>query len=203
MVVFEQLRIDKAGNYLYIDAKLNSSFAVGESRIEEVWVCDSEKYTEGGIPEGAQKVYSFSHAAGNAYHSVSLKINPIGRYNEEGILTQTYDNLPNSFLNKMLFVYVKVVGYDELTTDCGCAKNPTIGVALSMNGIYDEFMHLIKELESDKCAKPSSLADFILKFNAMLLAIDSEHYKQGVNFFNKWFSGKHYESAPSNCGCHG
>lgn len=205
MVVFDELRIDNKGEYLYIGAHLRKDLQDAAVRIEEVWVCDSSHYEEGPIPSKAEKVYQYNKSAGDALWSVSLKVSPEGKYNDQGDLVNTYDNLPTTFAGKLLFVYVVVAGIDELTSPCGCASNPSIGVALDMGIIYKQFMNYMNELAcSNKCNSrmPQGLTDFILRFNALLLAMDSKHYKKGIEFFNKWFSGKVNE-IKSNCGCNG
>ena len=205
MVVFDELRIDNKGEYLYIGAHLRKDLQDAAVRIDEVWVCDSSNYEEGPIPSKAEKVYQYNKSAGDALWTVNLKISPEGRYNDQGYLVNTYDNLPTTFAGKLLFVYVVVAGIDELTSSCGCASNPSIGVALDMGTIYKQFMKYMNELAcSNKCNSrmPQGLTDFILRFNALLLAMDSKHYKKGIEFFNKWFSGKVNE-IKSNCGCNG
>ncbi len=205
MVVFDELRVDNKGEYLYISAHLRKDLQDSAVRIEEVWVCDSSNYEEGPIPSKAEKVYQYNKAIPNALWSVDLKVSPKGTYNDQGYLINTYDNLGTTFSGKLLFVYVVVLGIDELASPCGCASNPSVGVALDMGIVYSQFMQYIKELAcSNKCNSkmPQGFTDFILRFNALLLAMDSKHYKKGIEFFNKWFSGKVNE-VKSNCGCNG
>lgn len=206
MVVFDELRITEDGKYLYIGAHLRKELQEEEARIEEVWVCDSSNYEEGLIPSKAEMVYQYNKISGGSLKSIDLKISPNGKYNEQGYLINTWDNLPSTFSGKLLFVYVVVASVDELTSNCGCASNPSVGVALDMGLIYNQFMRYINELNRPNLCNttiPQGFTDFILRFNALLLAMDSKHYKKGIEFFDKWFSKDSKLVSSSNCGCHG
>lgn len=201
MVVFDELRITEDGKYLIINAHLRKEIVEQDyaNRIDEIWVwaCDSSQYKE-GVPSDANpigvKVYSWSTSA-SPRHTVDIKVNPL-----------EFDGLPSSFKNKMLFVYVNVFTTEEPVLSCGCASNPTIGVALDMGLIYNQFMRYINELNRPTpCGTtiPQGFTDFILRFNALLLAMDSKHYKKGIEFFDKWFSKDSKLVSSSNCSCHG
>lgn len=199
MVVFDELRITEDGKYLIISAHLRKEIVEQDyaNRIDEIWVCDSSDYKE-GVPSDANpigvKVYSWGSPV-NERHKVDIKINP-----------NAFDNLPTNFKGKLLFVYINVLTTDEPVLSCGCASNPTVGVAIDMGLIYDQFMKFINELcNQNRCdgRTPQGFTDFILRFNALLLAMDSKHYKKGIEFFNKWFSADSKLITTSDCGCHG
>lgn len=200
MVVFDELRITEDGKYLIINAHLRREIVEQDyaNRIDEIWVCDSSEYIE-GVPSDANpigvKVYSWGSPV-NERHTVDIKINP-----------NLYDGLPTNFKGKLLFVYVNVLTTDEPVLSCGCAKNPAIGVTMDMKLIYDQFMNYINEIlcSENKCntSIPQNFTDFILRYNALLLAMDSKHYLKGIEFFDKWFSKNNNIVTTSNCGCNG
>lgn len=195
MVVFDELRITEDGSALVISAHLRREIVEQDSAncISEIWVCDSSEYKD-GVPSDANpigaKVYSYGPSTGER-HKVDITVHPTDD-----------QNLPTNFKGKMLFVYAIVRYIEEPALSCGCASNPAIGVALDMSVIYDQFMQYINELCNRGCntQAPKGLTDFILRYNAMLLAMDSKHYKVGIDFFDKWFNGKSNNKV-SNCGC--
>lgn len=198
MVVFDELRITEDGQYLIIDARIRKDITTEGCKITSIWVCDSSEYKE-GIPSDTNpigvKVYDYEDSEDNLPRRVYKKIDP--RY---------YDNLPSSFKGKLLFVYANVFMPDEIDAPCGCYSNPSVGVTLDMSIIYNQFMKYINDLcsNSDSCSSnvSSGLTDFILRYNSFLLAIDSKHYRKGIEFFNKWFSSDS-KMVTHNCGCHG
>lgn len=190
MVTFNELRITNDGSYLFIDARLRKDLQTDDARISRIEVCDSSNYVE-GTPDKTAVVYEWDeNDSSQKPWEVSVVVNP-----------KSYDYLPSDLTGKLLFVYVYTEGIDETSLPCGCSS-PTIGVALSMNNIYKEFMNYINEIGVN-CDNPKNLADFILKLDALLLAMDAQQYTRGIAFFNRWFSGEHYPTVTSNCGCHG
>ena len=194
MVVFDELRITPEGDALFIDLHIRKDLVTEwpDSNIASISICESSKYTEGGVPEGAVEVYHKGEYRVTKYFD---KITPGDNI-----------DLPATFKDKLFYVYVTLEGIVETALTCGCSnKNPSIGVALDMGIIYNQFMQYINELDSPRtCSNktPSGFTDFILRYNAFLLAMDSKHYKKGIAFFDKWFSGK-YKPITSGCGCNG
>lgn len=198
MVVFDELRITEDGGALIINAHLRKEIVEQDyaNCISEIWVCDSSGYKEGAPsdanPIGA-KVYSYAPSTGER-HKVDIIVQP----------TDSQD-LPTNFKGRLLFVYAVVHTIDEPVLPCSCARNPTIGVTMDMGTVYKQFMSYIDELcNTDSCSRANTkgLTDFILRFNSLLLAMDSRHYTKGIEFFDKWFS-KDSKTVPSECGCHG
>ena len=72
-----------------------------------------------------------------------------------------------------------------------------------MGNIYNDFMSYIKQMNND-CQIPKDLIDQILRFKAVTTAIDSGHYTEGINYYNKFFKENGVSNTPTtNCGCHG
>lgn len=189
MVVFDELRITEDGQYLIINARIRKDILkqYPNAYIKSIHVCDSSNYDE-GIPSKAISIYEYND---NSTRKTS--------FFDAIHFTAISEKLLN---NKLIFVYIEVAHADS---PCGCASNPAVGVAMDMSNVYSQFMSYINELcDTDSCDKttPSGLTDFILRFNALLLAMDSKHYAKGVEFFDKWFS-KDSKTKSTDCGCHG
>ena len=191
MIIFDELRITDDNQYLIIDLHIKSEIVENHSEayIKNVWICDSSNYEEGGVPTKVDNVYTRD---GVKETTLYKKVNVF-----------ECDYIEGTFKDKLIFVYVEVAGVDESQLSCGCNKNPSIGATIDMHLIYNQFMKYINELSNkSRCDNtPKGLIDFILRYNGFLLAIDSGHYKKGVEFYNKWFNKDSNVNTISNCGC--
>ena len=204
MVVFNELRITQDGQYLILDTHIRRDLTIDypNAQIDEIYLCESGSYKEGDAKSNPEaiRIYKAGDEGNNeelcTRSEVYLKISP----------SDSLD-LPSTFKDKLFLVYVYVTGINELDLTCGCNnKNPSIGVALDMGLIYRQFMNYINDLlcNKDSCSPNVSqgFTDFVLRYNAFLLAMDSGHYKKGIEFFDKWFSNDSNVVTSSYCGCH-
>jgi hypothetical protein len=106
--------------------------------------------------------------------------------------------------HNMFFVYIECDGTPAPDTPCRLDEMTTLGVTFDYGIIFNQSMGYTREL-TDTCNVSKGFIDFILKFDALKLAIETEHYVPAIGFW-KWIT---QESSLSNsgftkpCGCHG
>lgn len=103
-------------------------------------------------------------------------------------------------LDNLFFVYIQASGVPSSDTPCGMDNEYTIGVTLDTCPIYNNILKHIKQLNCE-CSTPKDLIDSFLQFKALQIAVETEHYQEAINYFNKFFLGKQDNNL--NCGCNG
>ena len=112
-----------------------------------------------------------------------------------------YTELLYNLNQDLLFVYVKIKGTPSIDTPCGMDNIYTLGITLNTCFIYNSIMQSVKEVAKD-CDIPKNFIDSYLRFKAFEICINTEHYTEAVNYYNRFIKGK---STPvtSNCNCYG
>lgn len=107
--------------------------------------------------------------------------------------------------HNMFFVYIECEGTPCPDTPCRLDEMTTLGVTFDYGIIFNQAMGFTRELGKD-CDIPKNFIDFILNFDALKLAIETEHYVPAIGFW-KWITQNrsfgHGGYLPKPCGCHG
>ena len=183
MVQFNELKITPDGQRLIIDVSVKDLEYYTNVYLDTVQIDTQDTFVESGPSN--EVVYSKT-IEGNA-KSVRLELG-IG------------DLLP-SLNDNLFFVYIKTKGTPATNTPCGMDNIYTLGITLNTCFIYNSIMQSVKEVAKD-CDIPKNFIDSYLRFKAFEICINTKHYTEAVNYYNRFIKGK---STPvtSNCNCYG
>lgn len=188
MVVFDELRITNDGETLIIKVRVRKEDYYKDVYIKSIHIDTEETFNEGTYSQqGITKVYK-GYTVTDNQKSVTLILNT--------------SQILADLTKHLFFIWVETKGNPTSNVPCGMDNSKTVGVTLYMGNIYNLFMNRIKEV-GNTCQIPQNFIDEILKFKALSTAIDSSHYTQGIEFFNKWFKGDSNKVITNKCGCNG
>lgn len=184
MIVFNELSIEPDGSKLTIDVSVREEEWFENVFLDKIIIDTQDTFTEQGPSEEAVATIEIEGSEKN----LQLKLDKT-------------DLMGTSLNDNLFFVYVKTKGVPSPDTPCGADQTYTIGVVLNTCIIYNNMMQGIKEVNKD-CTIPKDFIDWFLRFKAFQLAINTEHYTEGIKYFNRFFK---YMPASINvgCGCHG
>ena len=191
MIIFDQLRISDDGKLLYIDVHVNKSSDFDAITIDSITIQTSEQVSETDpLTPGSEYIYSYTSTGAAKEVHLCLKA------------ATDFEKSFNSLSNMLLFVYVTCKGTPGICTPCRLDEMTTLGVTFDETVYYQKTMQYTKELVGN-CDIPDKFIDFILLWNGFKAAIETEHYIDAIDFYNKMFRGKNVGFTTSNCGCHG
>lgn len=200
MVVFNELRVTEDGQYLIIDARVRKETIYNDVVIQKIVIGTQRNYSEDNLRSKNLKGITIT---------VDNKKELYERFDAGFLnLKATREEDEVDLKNDLIFVYIVTNNNVDVSQcpvlPCNMTDPVTVGVTMNMANIYNQFMRYIDELNNaTSCTKNTAgFTDFILRYNAFLLAIDSKHYTKGIEYFNKWF-GKDKNLRVSNCGCNG
>lgn len=104
----------------------------------------------------------------------------------------------------MFFVYITATGTPASDTPCRLDEMTTLGVTLDYGLIYNNALCYTREL-ADSCNVPMGFIDFIMNYEALRLAVETEHYLVAIDHFN-WLKNNGCAgngTITKGCGCHG
>lgn len=109
----------------------------------------------------------------------------------------------NNLTENMFFVYITTKGTPSEDTPCRLDERTTLAVTFDYGIIFNRAMQYTREI-ANSCNIPMGFIDFILHYEALKLAIETEHYIPAIEHF-KWL--RNYSTDTSittkDCGCHG
>lgn len=183
MVTFQELRITPDGKNLIIDIVVKDLKYYTDVYIDSINIDTQDTFIESGP---SSKVVYTKVIEGDT-KSVRLELG-VG------------DLLP-SLNDNLFFVYVKTKGTPSIDTPCGMDDIYTLGITLNVCSIYNNIMQSVKEV-ANNCSIPKNFIDSYLRFKAFELCINTGHYTEAVNYYNRFIKGK---STPvtNNCDCYG
>lgn len=182
MIQFNELRITQNGDRLIIDVSVKSLSYYTDVYLDEILIDTQDTYTESG--PSSEAVYS--KAVEGSQKSIRLELG------KGDMLPTPQDN--------MFFVYVKTKGTPSSDTPCGEDNTITLGVTLYTYDILQSFMCSIKELE-DNCDIPKAFIDNYLRWKALQLSVNTNHYTDAIKFYNRFFKNVSTSSIKSKCLC--
>ena len=191
MIIFDQLRISDDGKLLYIDVHVNKSSDFDAITIDSIIIQTSEQVSETDpLTPGSEYIYSYTNTGDAKEVHLCLKA------------ATDFEKPFNSLSNMLLFVYVTCKGTPGICTPCRLDEMTTLGVTFDETVYYQKTMQYTKELVGN-CDIPDKFIDFILLWNGFKAAVETEHYIDAIDLYNKMFRGKNAGFTTSNCGCHG
>jgi len=221
MVHFNELRITDDGKYLIIDAAIDDLDWFANNYITSVAIDVGENYSAAG-PSSDAKVIEV------AADSSTVNIIANGDVGCSKVYAQTEDeeciseccigevyqrkihlelkatDLGFDLLSHIYFVYVNVGGTPSPSTPCGYDVSYEMGVVYNARCIYNTGMLYMKQL-ADECAYHKGFQDFILRYAAFKLALETGNYEEAVTFWHNYLQGERPSTKVESkgCGCHG
>lgn len=182
MVQFNELYITPDSKRLVIEAQVKDLNYYNNVYISEVIIDNQDTYKD----NGPSNSYVYKHTVSGNSKSVRLEL----------------DSTDLTINNKMLFVYIVTGGAPTIDTPCGMDNTITIGVVINRYIIYKYIMSNIKDI-GNTCKPSKSFIDAILRLKALDLSIETGHYTEAINFYNKFFLSKKLNVTTNSCGCNG
>lgn len=223
MVIFDQLRLSDNAENLYITAHVNSAVAFNESGTEvepykdvyitDVIVTDAQTIKEViSDPEtivNDEKYHLFkkTYPASEKVKAIDFVLDNNNFIRRNTTDVQKMDFCKKEMLTTLFFVFIRTTeaGAAGYCLPCYMQKPITTGVTFDENILFQNVMNYTREL-ADDCNIPKGFIDFILRWNAFKAAIETEHYKPAIDYYNMLFGeGSNYVSSArtKGCGCHG
>jgi len=106
------------------------------------------------------------------------------------------------FGDNMFFVIIGAKGLPASDTPCRLDEAHTEAVTLDYGGLYHRALGYMREL-SDRCAMPDGLMDFIMRYNALKISIETEHWLPAIGYYHMLKGGDGVAGASRGCGCKG
>lgn len=183
MVQFNELMITPDGQKLIIDVSVKDLEYYTNVYLDTVQIDTQDTFVESG--PSSEMVYSKTIEGDTKSARIELSIGDI---------------LP-SFNDNLFFVYVNTKGTPAANTPCGMDNICKLGITLNTCFIYNSIMQSVKEVAKG-CDIPKNFIDSYLRFKAFEICVNTEHYIEAVNYYNRFIKGK---STPvtSNCNCYG
>jgi hypothetical protein len=170
MVHFNELRIDQNNKCFIIDVSIKSSALYSNVYLDSISIDTQDTYKDGG--PSSSIIY---------YKNITQEDSEAKHYRLE---LSVGDFLP-SLSNNMFFVYVKAKGIPSINTPCGMDNEYTLGVTFNPCALYNSFMAYIKEI-NNTCELPKGFINIFLQFKAIELSVNTEHYAQAIEYYNKF-----------------
>lgn len=164
---------------MYIDAHVHESEIEGGTHIEKLYIVTSDNISEtslGGIADESKYIYKQCFEDRETEIHLVLNINCL-------------DTFPyNTFSRDLFFVFIEDSGPKDDCIPCPIASNLTVAVTFDETVYYQMAMGYTKEL-ADTCQISQGFIDFILKWNALKAAIETEHWMAAIKFWEMLFGG--------------
>lgn len=194
MIIIDQLRITDDGLAMYLDAHVNEASYFDDVCIDKVTILTEDQVSElDPLTFGSSYVYQTSLSGSQKEVHLVLNVNSMNS-----------KFTAKDFTSNMFFVYITAKGTPASDTPCRLDEMTTLGVTLDYGLIYNNALCFTKEL-SDNCNVPMGFIDFILNYEAMKIAIETEHYVAAIEHFN-WLKNNGCSSngtVTKGCGCNG
>lgn len=174
MISFNELKIDQEGTNFTIDVQVKDLPYFQNVYIDKVNIDSQDTFVITGV--STSPVYSHEELPESTTKSLQL------------VLTQEDLGIPIS--GNMFFVYVTVKGSPEEDTPDEMNIPVTLGVAVYLYPFYTKTIGYLSEISSncgDTCVVSKTFIDYILKLKALELALNTGHYTQAIQYWNKFF----------------
>ena len=182
MIKFTELRVHKG--HLLITAQVREESYYENVYIKKIYIDTQDTFTSTGPSSNA--IYESEE-----YDSTTKEVH----------LDLVATDLKNVDMSKtMFFVYTEGDGLNQ-EVPCGFDNVYSLGVTFDLCPIYNETMQYIKEVENE-CELPKGFINMILQYKAIQYSINSGHYLQAINYYNKFYKDLSVVTTKP-CGCHG
>lgn len=205
MIVINELRISDDNRNLIVDASVDNLCYYNDVGIASVII-------------DTQHTYSNSHPSNRAVYHVSVEDLPDNPENCQGVFVEKKEDkikrirlvldkgdLGTGLSDNLFFVYIVANGIPSPSTPCGYDNTYVMGIVWNKRLLYNIGMSYVREM-GDTCTVPRGFIDYILRFNAFQLALETGNYPVAIDYWNKFFLRKGNSiKVPNNkrCGCHG
>jgi hypothetical protein len=194
MVIIQQFRISDDGLRMYINLKVNDASYFKDRYITKITIMTGDKVTE--ATDSASPTHDFIYQE---------EFNPEDNLRKlDLVLTPAEMNenfTKSNFSTDLFFLFVECGGYIDGNVPCRFDEAVNTAVTFDEGLLYQKVMALTKEL-ADTCNVSANLVDFILLYNALKASIETEHWVQAVQFYNR-LVGSVKGITVKGCGCHG
>jgi len=186
MIVINELRITPDGEYMIIDVSIGSLNWYKYMYIGRIIIDTGKTYNPSGPSSKAIEVASYNKAEKNVRLMIKAKDLELDSLDED-----------------IFFVYIEAQGVPDPDTPCTLDENIGLGVVYNVRPIYNIGMSYVRELSS-MCDIPKGFIDYILRYNALELALRTGHYTEAIKYWDRFFS-KRLPDIPryKGCGCNG
>lgn len=188
MIRFNELGISNDGKYLIIDVSVRGQHYYDNVFIDSISIDTQDTYKDGG-PSSSIVYHKDFEGRRMKHYRTALSV---GEF------------LP-SLNDNMFFVYIRAKGTPTIDTPCCMDNEYTLGVTFNTCPLYNAIMGYIRETES-RCSVPKNFINMFLQFKALEACINTDHYPQAIEYYNKFFKnlGKAKTSSYKKpCNCHG
>lgn len=194
MIQFNTLKISQNGQNLIISASVKNLKYYTDVLIGSIIIDNQDTYSVNGPSNNP--IYKRSFAGTNIVTGEEIK--GVKEINLKITAKEIKDNDGN-LNNDILYIYLIAVGTPASDTPCGMDEVNTLGVAYNIRPIYNIGMSYIKQV-ANTCEPSKEFIDFILKYKALELCLETNNYIQANKFWNKYFK-KITNLNIKNCGC--
>ena len=194
MIQFSELRISTDGKKLYVDCHVENFVIYNNVYISAIYIDYYKNRLASGSPsEHAICMYE------NINDDPTVKQCSATLRETE---LEGHDFGTNKFRGGLFYVYVicDTNGASLATADCGWDSMTTMGIVTDWQKIYNEGMMYINEMVNGKnCGVSDNFQDFILRWYAFRLAIETCDYDSLDKLWDGLFGNM--EPNYSGCGC--
>lgn len=184
MIEYSVLKINPNGKTLIVQASVKDLSYYKDVYIKEIYIDNQDTYSSTGPSDN----YIY-HESFDKVKSIDLEIS-YKAFKEEHNLN-----------NDILYIYLVADGIPTSDTPCGMDNEITLGLAYNLEAIYKQGICYFKSL-SNNCELPTGFIDFILRYNALILAIKVHNYILANTFWNKFLNKTiTITSNNTSCGC--
>ena len=194
MIQFNTLKISQNGKNLIISASVKNLKYYSDVFIGSIIIDNQDTYSANG--PSSNPIYKRSFAGTNIVTGEEIK--GVKEINLKITAKEIKDNEGN-LNNDILYIYLIAAGTPTSDTPCGMDEVNTLGVAYNIRPIYNIGMSYIKQV-ANTCKPSKEFIDFILKYKALELCLETNNYIQANKFWNKYFK-KITNLNIKNCGC--
>lgn len=184
MIEFTELNISDDNQYLVIGVRIKCCDLYKDVYLDSITVDNQDTFA--GCNDSSKPLYHVEINGDEKYFR--LKLNSF---------------LLGTCLKNLFFVKVTTKGGPCNDIPCDWNKQSIIGTVANMYPIYQKGMNYIREMEKT-CSIPSGFIDFILKIEALELALKTGNYTLAAKYYRMFMKGcnrNHNSSSKGGCGC--
>lgn len=182
MIEFVELRITPDGKKLVIDVQIKNESYYTNVYLDDITIDTQDTYST------STHTPIFYHEFGASEKSYSIELNA--------------NALQLTDLNQLFFVKVNAKGTPSPDTPCGKDIDCVTAAIANMYPMYQNGMNYIKQL-AGSCEIPQGFTDFILRKDAIELALKTGNYTEAIKYYKEFAKGDKYPNRlrKGGCGC--
>jgi len=196
MIDFTTLRITEQGDCLQVDCAVSEGEAYEKVFIQSVWLGHWTDWQPRHPGEHAVQVWPEKGSnEDESVREVSVDVRPWQLGKDFGT---------SKFSGEMFYVFVEWGGTPDMATlPCGEDDQFAIAIVLDWKAVHEEGMSLLKAVLpcAGGCADKSEFIDFILRWHALRLAIDTCDFDTANDLWGRLFGGGKKKVEAAGCGC--